>query len=80
MRINSFRFNLQELDGALGDLGILLPLMVALILINGLNATSVLILVGLFYIGYGLYYRVPTPVQPLKAVPDSIDFEQGLAG
>lgn len=68
MRINSFRFNLQELGGALGDLGVLLPLMVALILINGLNATSVLILVGLFYIGSGLYYRVPTPVQPLKAV------------
>ena len=68
MRSNSFRFNLQELGGALGDVGTLLPLMVALILINGLNPTSVLILVGLFYIGSGLYYRVPTPVQPLKAV------------
>lgn len=68
MKINSFRFNLQELGGALGDLGTLLPLMVALILVNGLNPTSVLIGVGLFYITSGLYYRVPTPVQPLKAV------------
>jgi SulP family sulfate permease len=68
MRSSPFRFNLQELGGALGDLGTLLPLMVALILINGLHPTSVLILVGLFYIGSGLYYRTPTPVQPLKAV------------
>lgn len=65
---NAFRFNLQELGGALGDLGTLLPLMVALILLNGLNVTAVLVLVGLFYISSGLYYRVPTPVQPLKAV------------
>jgi len=68
MRINSFRFNLHELGGALGDLGTLLPLMVALILINRLNPTAVLTLVGLFYIVSGLYYRVPMPVQPLKAV------------
>jgi SulP family sulfate permease len=68
MQIKSFRFNLQELGGAVGDLGTLLPLMVALILINGLNATMVLIGVGLFYIVSGLYYRIPAPVQPLKAV------------
>ncbi len=68
MQINSFRFSLQELGGALGDLGTLLPLMVALILVNGLNTTSVLVGVGLFYIGSGLYYRIPTPVQPMKAV------------
>ncbi len=68
MRINTFRFSLHEFGGALGDLGTLLPLMVALILFNGLNATSVLILVGLFYIGAGLYYRIPMPVQPMKAV------------
>lgn len=68
MRIGSFRFNLQEFGGAIADLGTLLPLMVALILINGLNATLVLLLVGLFYILSGLYFRIPMPVQPLKAV------------
>ena len=68
MHFNSFRFNLQEFGGALGDLGTLLPLMAALILVNGLDATLVLVLVGLFYILSGLYFRVPMPVQPLKAV------------
>ena len=48
MRNNAFRFNLQELGGALGDLGTLLPLMMALVLINGLNETAVLVGVGVF--------------------------------
>lgn len=65
---SNFRFNLPELGGALGDIGTLLPLMVALIMINGLNATSVLLGAGLFYIFSGLYYRLPMPVQPLKAM------------
>lgn len=68
MQDRSFRFSIQELGGALGDLGTLLPLMLGIILINGLNPTSVLVLVGLFYIGSGLYYRVPIAVQPMKAV------------
>ncbi len=62
----------------MGDLGTLLPLATALILVNGLNATSVLVVIGLFYIGSGLYFRIPTPVQPLKAV-SAIAISLGLS-
>ncbi|MBI4296603.1 MAG: sulfate permease [Chloroflexi bacterium] len=79
MQVKSFRFNLQELGGALGDLGTLLPLMIALILINGLNATSVLLGVGLLYVVSGLYFRIPTPVQPLKAVA-ALAISMGVSG
>jgi len=75
---NSFRFNLQELGGALGDIGTLLPIAVALILVNGLSATWVLVVAGLFYIGSGLYYRLPIPVQPLKAL-SAIAISTGLS-
>ena len=68
MQIKSLRFNIQELGGALGDLGTLLPLMVALILISGVDATFALIGAGLYYIISGLYFKIPAPVQPLKAV------------
>ena len=68
MKINSFRFNLHELGGAVGDLGVLLPLTIALITLNHMNATSVFLVVGLAYIVAGLFYRLPMPVQPLKAV------------
>ena len=58
----------MELSGSLGDLGTLLPLSVAMMAINGLNATTVLIMIGLFYICTGFYFRLPVPVQPLKVV------------
>lgn len=74
----SFRFNLSELGGAFGDLGTLLPLAIALIAINGMNPTSVMALVGLFYIASGVYFRLPLPVQPLKAM-SAIAIAQGLA-
>lgn len=64
----SFRFNLAELGGALGDLGVLLPLSIALITLNHMNPTSVFLVVGLAYIVAGFFYRLPIPVQPLKAV------------
>jgi SulP family sulfate permease len=66
--MSSFRFNRMELAGSLGDLGTLLPLLIPLVVICGINATVALLLIGLFYIGAGLYYKIPTPVQPLKYV------------
>ncbi len=39
-QVNSFRFNLQELGGALGDMGRLLLLLIALVLVNNVSSTS----------------------------------------
>lgn len=62
------RFNRHELAGAFGDLGTDLPLIVGMILAAGLDAASVLILFGAMQVLTGLVYRMPMPVQPLKAV------------
>ncbi len=67
MEIKGYYFNRQELAGALGDLGTFLPLAIALITLNGINASSVFLAAGLLYVGAGLYYHIPMPVQPLKA-------------
>jgi SulP family sulfate permease len=64
---SSFRFDWAELAGALGDLGVLVPIAVALIVKNGLTPTAVLLPAGLLYVVAGLVYRLPVPVQPLKA-------------
>ena len=45
-----FAFNRLELAGSLGDLGTLLPMLIGMILINGLNPIGLLLTVGLFYI------------------------------
>jgi SulP family sulfate permease len=68
MRVKGYEFNLRELAGSLGDFGTLIPLSIALVTINGLSFTSVFLMVGLFYVVTGLYYRLPIPVQPLKVV------------
>jgi SulP family sulfate permease len=64
---SKFRFSLLEFAGSLGDLGTLLPLLVGLIVFNGISAGSAITLIGLSYIVTGVYYRIPIPVQPLKA-------------
>jgi SulP family sulfate permease len=64
----TFIFNRVEFSGSLGDLGALLPIAIAMIVLNGLNATNVMVTVGLFYIISGLYFKVPVPVQPMKVI------------
>jgi sulfate permease, SulP family len=61
------KFDRAELAGAVADLGVLVPIAVALIVQNGLSATAVLLPAGLLYVAAGLIYRLPVPVQPLKA-------------
>ena len=78
-RLPPFCFDWRELSGALGDLGVLLPLLVALTTLNGLPATSVFVGVGVAYILSGIYYRIPIPVQPLKAM-SAVAIAQGLSG
>jgi len=62
------RFDRNELSGAFGDIGTDLPLIVGVILASRLDAPSVLIMFGLMQILSGLIYRLPMPVQPLKAM------------
>jgi SulP family sulfate permease len=61
-------FDRRELAGSLGDLGTLLPIAIGLILVNGLDATAVLLMIGLYYILAGAYFRTTVPVQPMKVI------------
>ena len=67
IRIRSRLISSGDLSGAFADLGVLIPLEAALIAVNGINPTSTLLGVGLAYISAGFYFRIPMPVQPLKA-------------
>lgn len=62
------RFDRGEWSGAFGDMGTDLPLIVGMILASGLDAASVLTVFGVMQIATALYYRMPMPVQPLKAM------------
>jgi len=71
------RLGRSELAGAVGDVGVLVPIATALVVGNGLSATAVLLPAGLLYLAAALAYRLPVPVQPLKAF-GAIAIAQGL--
>ncbi len=64
----SIRFDRNELAGAFGDIGTDLPLLVGIILAAKLDAASTLIVFGGMQILTALFYQMPMPVQPLKAM------------
>ena len=67
----------RELSGALADIGVLVPIAVALIVKNGLSPTAVLLPAGLLYLVVAYVYRLPVAVQPLKAL-GAIAIAQGF--
>ena len=84
----AIRFSRNEWSGAFGDLGTDLPLLVGMILAAHLDAASVLTLFGVMQILTALRYRIPMPVQPLKAMaalviaqklPGNVLYGAGLA-
>lgn len=64
----SNRYDRLEWAGALGDLGTLVPFVVAYISVLKLDPLGVLLGFGVSMIAVGLIYRTPFPVQPMKAV------------
>ena len=68
MQSPKIQFTRNEFAGAFGDIGTDFPLIVALILTAGLHAPSVLIVFGVLQIATGYFYKMPMPVQPLKAM------------
>ncbi|KUJ15804.1 uncharacterized protein LY89DRAFT_707939 [Mollisia scopiformis] len=59
---------LSEISGSLGDLGTLLPLMIALAVNNSISLSTTLVFSGLWNIFTGVAFGIPLPVQPMKAV------------
>ena len=57
-----------EVAGAFGDLGTFLPHVVSALTVGGLAPSGLFVGFGLFYAATALLYRLPIPVQPMKAV------------
>lgn len=74
------RFDRNELAGAFGDMGTDIPLLIAVTLAAGLDGTSVLVMFGCMQVLTGLVYRMPMPVQPLKAMAAIVIAQQVAPG
>lgn len=62
------RFDLMEWAGAFGDLGTLIPFVVAYVAVVKVDPCGVLFSFGAAMVVCGLLYRTPFPVQPMKAI------------
>jgi len=76
--VGGFRFTWMEFSGSLGDLGLFLPLVVAMTVACDLNIGVILILAGLMNILTGWLFRQPIPVQPMKAIAAVVITEELL--
>lgn len=57
-----------EWAGAFGDIGTLIPFVVAYITIVGIDPMGLLFMFGISKIAAGFYYKTPIPIQPMKAI------------
>lgn len=64
----ALRFDRGECAGAFGDLGTLVPFLLAYITIVGVEPAGMLLAFGIAFIGAGAVFRTPFPVQPMKAI------------
>ena len=62
------RFDRSEWSGAFGDLGTLVPFLLAYITIVGIEPAGMLLAFGVAFAAAGIYFRTPFPVQPMKAI------------
>ena len=63
-----FRFNLEEIAGAIGDYGTLFPIVLGVAFVSNLNLGHILLFFSVWYIITGLYYKMPMPVEPMKVI------------
>lgn len=67
--VSTFRRHyVSEIAGSLGDLGTFLPIALALASNGTVSLASTFIFSGLFNILTGVFFGIPLPVQPMKAI------------
>jgi len=71
-------FNRLEWAGAFGDLGTLIPFVVAYIALGNIDPVGIFLSFGLALCITGAYYRTPFPVQPMKAIGAAAATQAGI--
>ncbi len=81
----NFRFNLEEFSGAFGDSITVIPLLIGIGLTTEVQLSHLLLFFGVFQIATGLFFKLPMPVEPMKAlagltIAGTLTYEQAVAG
>ena len=81
---SSFRFSLEEISGSFGDSITVIPLLIGIGIATEASLSYMLLFFGIFQIANGLFYRLPMPVEPMKAlaalaIAGALTYQQVLA-
>src|SRR5690554_5762765 len=72
------RITLEEVAGAVGDFGTIFPIMLGVAIVcPDVNVSHFFLFIAAWYIIAGLYYRLPIPIEPMKAI-GAIVIAEGL--
>ncbi|MBP2146432.1 MFS superfamily sulfate permease-like transporter [Methanofollis sp. W23] len=76
-RRRPLKFTIGEAAGSVGDFGTILPIVLGVALVCDVNLAHIFLFFALWYVLSGVYYRLPIPIEPLKAV-GAIAIAEGL--
>ncbi|MCK9308080.1 MAG: putative sulfate/molybdate transporter [Methanoculleus sp.] len=72
------RFTLEEIAGAVGDFGTIFPILLGVAIVcPDVNVSHFFLFLAAWYIIAGFYYRLPMPIEPMKAI-GAIVIAEGL--
>ncbi|MBS3812808.1 putative sulfate/molybdate transporter [Candidatus Bipolaricaulota bacterium] len=79
-----FRFTLEEISGAFGDSITVIPLLIGIGITTEASLAHLLLFFAIFQIATGLFYRLPVPVEPMKAlaalvIAGTLSYKQAVA-
>ena len=66
--MEGFRLTLEEIAGSVGNFGTVLPFALGVALVSPVNLGTILLFFGIWYIIAGVIYRIPIPIEPMKAI------------
>lgn len=73
-------FLISEISGAFGDFGTIIPLILTVTVVCHLPLSPILLFFGIWFVATGLIYRLPLPIEPMKAIAAVAIAEQLGAG
>lgn len=77
---NGIRITLEEIAGAVGDFGTIFPILLGVAIVcPDVNVSHFFLFLAAWFIIAGLYYRLPIPIEPMKAI-GAIVIAEGLSG
>ncbi|MBN2734594.1 MAG: putative sulfate/molybdate transporter [Methanomicrobiaceae archaeon] len=72
------KFDIKELSGSVGDFGTLFPIILGVALVSDVNLSTIFLFFAIWFTITGLYYNMPIPVEPMKAI-GAVVIAEGLS-